>query len=93
MIVSLPRRETDLDIEAVDSRFIVHDRKHDYVHILDARALDVLQQCDGTHSCNDIAKTLSYRTQEPYDRVASEVAHLVCAFADLALVESAATTA
>lgn len=90
MVLSLPRRETDLDIERADSRYIVHDRKHDYVHILDQRAVDVLQQCDGTHSCNEIAKTLSYRTRESYDRVASEVAHLVAAFADLALVESAA---
>lgn len=90
MVLSLPRRETDLDIEQTDSRYIVHDRKHDYVHVLDQRALDVLEQCDGTHSCNEIAKTLSYRTREPYDRVASEVAHLVAAFADLALVESAA---
>ena len=90
MVLSLPRRETELDIERADSRYIVHDRKHDYVHILDQRAVDVLQQCDGTHSCNEIAKTLSYRTRESYDRVASEVAHLVAAFADLALVESAA---
>ena len=93
MLLSLPRRETDLDIERTDSRYIVHDRKHDYVHILDQRAVDVLQQCDGTHSCNEIAKTLSYRTRDSYDRVASEVAHLVAAFADLALVESAADNA
>ena len=90
MVLSLPRRETDLEIEQVDSRFIVHDRKHDYVHILDRRAIDVLQECDGTHSCNEIAKAVSYRTREPYDNVASDVAHLVAAFADLALVESAA---
>jgi hypothetical protein len=92
MVLSLPRREMDLDIQRDDSRFIVHDRKHDYVHIMDERAVAVLEQCDGAHSCNDIAKTLSYRTQEPYDRVASEVAHLVAAFADLALIESAAIT-
>lgn len=90
MVLSLPRRETDLEIEQVDSRFIVHDRKHDYVHILDRRAIDVLQECDGTHSCNEIAKAVSCRTREPYDSVASDVAHLVAAFADLALVESAA---
>ncbi|HKU69122.1 MAG TPA: hypothetical protein VJP85_15225 [Candidatus Baltobacteraceae bacterium] len=91
MVLSLPRRETDLQIEQSDSRYIVHDRKHDYVHILDRRALEVLQECDGTHSCNDIAKTLSYRTHDSYDQVASEVAHLVAAFSDLALIESAAT--
>ena len=91
MVLSLPRRETDLEIEQVDSRFIVHDRKHDYVHILDRRAIDVLQECDGTHSCNEIAKAVSYRTREPYDSVASDVAHLVAAFADLALVESGST--
>jgi hypothetical protein len=91
MVLSLPRRETELEIERVDSRFIVHDRKHDYVHILDERALAVLEQCDGTHSCNDIARSLSYRTRESYDKVASEVAHLVAEFADLALIESAAT--
>jgi hypothetical protein len=90
MLFPLPRRETDLVIERADTRFIVHDRKHDYVHILDARAVAVLEQCDGTHSCNEIAKTLSYRTHEPYESAASEVAHLVAAFADLALIESAA---
>ncbi|HLI96723.1 MAG TPA: hypothetical protein VKT72_11645 [Candidatus Baltobacteraceae bacterium] len=89
MIVSLPRREADLDIEHTDSRIIVHDRKRDYVHVMDQRALAVLQECDGTHSCNQIARELSYRRQEPYDNVAREVAHLVAAFADLALVESA----
>ncbi len=91
MVITLPRRETDLDIERDDSRIIVHDRKHDYVHILDERALTVLQHCDGTQSCNEIARSLSYRNREPYDQVACEVAHLVAAFADLALVESAAT--
>jgi hypothetical protein len=90
MVVSLPRRETDLDIERCDYRVIVHDRKHDYVHVLDERALAVLEECDGTHSCNDIARALSCRTCEPYDEAAREVAHLVAAFADLALVESAA---
>jgi hypothetical protein len=82
----MPRRADDLDIERADSRFIVHDRKHDYVHILDDRALAVLQQCDGAHSCNEIAKSLSYGMREPYDRIASEVAHLVAEFADLALI-------
>ncbi len=91
MLFTLPRREKDLEIERTDSRFIVHDRKHDYVHILDERAGAVLEQCDGTRSCTDIAKTLSYRNHESYDQIASEVAHLVAAFADLALVESAAT--
>lgn len=90
MVFSLPRRETDLDIERADSRYIVHDRKHDYVHILDERAVEVLEECDGTHSCEDIAKAVSTRAQEPYDDVAAQVAHLVGAFADLALVESAA---
>lgn len=91
MVLSLPRRKLDLDIERTDSRIIVHDRKHDYVHVMDERALAVLQQCDGTHSCNEIARSLSYRTHEPYDEVAREVAHLVSAFADLALIESAAS--
>jgi hypothetical protein len=91
MVLSLPRRQTDLQIERQpDSRYIVHDRTHDYVHILDQRALEVLQECDGTHTCNEIAKSVSHRTQESYDQVASEVAHLVAAFADLALIESAA---
>lgn len=92
MLLSLPRRRTDLDIQQADSRFIVHDRKHDYVHVVDERALAVLEHCDGAHSCNEIAKSLSYRTREPYDQVAGDVAHLVAAFADLALVESAGAT-
>jgi hypothetical protein len=89
MVISLPRRETDLDIQRSDSRVIVHDRKHDYVHVMDERALAVLQECDGKRSCNEIARRLSYRAREPYEQVAREVAHLVAAFADLALVESA----
>ena len=91
MLLSLPRRNTDLTIEHSDAHVIVHDRAHDYVHILDERALAVLQQCDGAHSCKDIARTISYRTREPYEQVAGQVAHLVSAFADMALVESAAT--
>jgi hypothetical protein len=91
MVVSLPRRNADLTIERSDSRIIVHDHAHDYVHILDERALAVLQECDGVHSCNDIARTVSYRTREPYEQIAGQVAHLVAAFADMALVESAAS--
>jgi hypothetical protein len=90
MVLSLPRREADLDIEQAGSQVIVHDRKHDYVHILNERAFAVLQACDGAHSCNDIARELSYRTREPYEGIAGEVVHLVGEFADLALVESAA---
>lgn len=92
MVLSLPRRQSDLDIERTDTHFVVHDRKHDYVHMLDERALAVLESCDGVHTCNDIARALSYRNRESYDNVAREVAHLVATFADLALVESAATT-
>jgi hypothetical protein len=80
MLIPLPRRETELDIEGCDSRIVVHDRKHDYVHVLNERALAVLQACDGKRSCNEIARTLSYP--------AGEIAHLVTAFADLALVKS-----
>lgn len=89
MLLSLPLRESNLDIERSDSRVIVHDREHDYVHVMDERALAVLQACDGTHTCNDIARSISYRNRESYDRVSREVAHLVAAFADLALVQSA----
>ena len=93
MVLPLPRRERELEIEASGSQYIVHDRKHDYVHVLNKLALDVLEQCDGLHTYDQIAKTLCSRSHEPYERVASEVAHLVAAFADLALVESAAVTA
>jgi hypothetical protein len=91
MVLSLPRRQADLDIEQMGPQVIVHDRKHDYVHVIDEREFSVLQACDGTHSCNDIARALSYRTRESYDSVAAQVAHIVAEFADLALVESAAT--
>lgn len=93
MVLSLPRRNSDLTIERSDEHAIVHDRSHDYVHILDERALAVLQECDGAHSCNDIARTISYRSREPYEQIAGQVAHLVAAFADLALVESAGNDA
>ncbi|HEY9179702.1 MAG TPA: hypothetical protein VIO32_03220 [Candidatus Baltobacteraceae bacterium] len=91
MLLSLPRREPNLDIDRTDSRVIVHDRTHDYVHIMDERALAVLEQCDGAHTYHDITRAVSSNTHEPYEQVAGEVAHLVAAFADLALVESAAS--
>jgi hypothetical protein len=93
MVLPLPKRHPDLDIEATEHNVIVHDRKHDYVHILDPRAADVLEQCDGTRTCEQIARNVSQALHAPYDSVAGEVAHLVAAFADLALIESASTRA
>ena len=93
MVLPLPRRHGGLEIETMPGNVIVHDRKHDYVHILNARAADVLEQCDGTRTCDQIAKNVSQTLHAPYDRVAGEIAHLVAAFADLALIESASTHA
>jgi hypothetical protein len=92
MLLAHPRRRTDLDIQLADSRYVIHDRVRDYVHVLEPRAAHVLARCDGTHTCDEIAGDLARHTHEPYDDVAREVAHLVCAFADLALLEAAAST-
>jgi hypothetical protein len=89
MVLSLPKRHRNLDIEKTAHNVIVHDRTRDYVHILNGRAACVLEQCDGTRTCEQITANLSRELQAPYDRVAGEVAHLVAAFADLALIESA----
>jgi hypothetical protein len=70
---------------------LVVDPNRDYVHVLNERAATVLEQCDGTHTCDQIARIVSEQTHSPYDRVAQEVAHLVAAFADLALIESGKT--
>jgi hypothetical protein len=91
MVLSLPKRHTDLDIEKTAHNVIVHDRSRDYVHILNVRAGGVLEQCDGTRTCEQIATDLARDLHAPYDRVAGEVAHLVATFADLALIESAST--
>jgi hypothetical protein len=91
MVLPLPKRHANLEIEAAEHTVIVHDRKHDYVHILDARAADVLEQCDGTRTCEQIARNIAQTSHAPYDNVAGEVAHLVAVFADLALIESAST--
>jgi hypothetical protein len=93
MVLSLPKRHPDLAIEKTAHHVIIHDRRRDYVHTLNARAATVLDRCDGTRTCDEIAKNLSHEMQAPYDRVAGEVAHLVAAFADLALIESASEPA
>jgi hypothetical protein len=90
MVLSLPQRHANLELEKTAHNVIVVDRDRDYVHILNDRAATVLEQCDGTHTCDQIAQIVSERTHVPYDRVAAEVAHLVASFADLALIESAA---
>ncbi len=92
MLLSLPKRNANLEIKKTAHSVIVHDRKRDYVHTLNEHASVVLDQCDGTHTCEQIAHIVSEQTRAPYDRVASEVAHLVATFADLALIESAALT-
>jgi hypothetical protein len=88
MVHPLPHRLPNLEIEKTAHKVIVHDRDRDYVHILNESAASVLEQCDGTRTCNQIVQIVSLQSRAPYDRVAGEVAHLVAAFADLALIES-----
>lgn len=87
MVFSLPKRHRNLEIEKNAHNVIVVDRSHDYVHILSERAATVLEQCDGSQTCDQIARTVSEKTRTPYDSVVLEVAHLVSSFADLALLE------
>jgi len=89
MVVSLPQKHASLLLEKTAHSVIVTDTAKDYVHVLNARAASILEECDGMHTCDQIAHIVSERTHVPYERVAAEVAHLVAAFADLALVESA----
>jgi hypothetical protein len=88
MLLSLPRRHRNLDIEKTAHSVIVTDRNRDYVHVMNQRAATVLEQCDGTHTCEEIARIVASKTRAPYDRVAQEVAYLVASFADLALIEA-----
>lgn len=88
MVFSLPARHQNLEIEKTAHNVIVVDRERDYVHVLNERAASVLEQCDGSHTCDEIARIVSEKTRAPYDRVAQEVAHLVASFADLALIEA-----
>lgn len=87
MVFSRPQRAAHLEIEKTAHNVIVTDRDRDYVHVLNDRAATVLQECDGAHTCDEIAQIVSERTHVPYDRIAGEVAHLVASFADLALLE------
>ncbi len=89
MVFTLPQRSANLEIEKTAHSVIVTDKDRDYVHILNDRAASVLEECDGSHTCDEIAQIVSEKTRVPYDRVAAEVAHLVSSFADLALIESA----
>jgi Coenzyme PQQ synthesis protein D (PqqD) len=88
MLFPLPTRHRNLEIERTAHDVIVVDRERDYVHVMNERTAAVLEQCDGLHTCEQIARIVSERTRAPYDRVAQEVAHLVASFADLALIES-----
>jgi hypothetical protein len=88
MLLSLPRRHANLEIEKTAHNVIVTDRERDYVHVMNERAATVLEQCDGTHTCEEIAQIVSAKTRAPYERVAQEVAYLVASFADLALIEA-----
>jgi hypothetical protein len=89
MIVSLPKRNAGLRIDKTAGSVIVEDGRRDYVHVLSERAGLVLERCDGTHTCDQIAHTVAEELQVPIDQVAGEIAHLVSTFADLALIESA----
>lgn len=88
MLFPLPTRHRNIEIERTAHNVIVVDRERDYVHVMNDRAATVLEQCDGSHTCDQIARIVSQRSRAPYDRVAQEVAHLVASFADLALIES-----
>lgn len=90
MVIALPRRRANIDIEKTAQATIVHDRTRDYVHLLNERTCAVLEACNGTRTCEDITRIVSRTCDASYDSVASEVAHVVAELADLALIESAA---
>jgi dihydroneopterin aldolase len=88
MVFSLPTRHAKLEIERTAHNVIVVDPERDYVHVMSGRAATVLEACDGTRTCDQIARIVSEQTRAPYESVAQEVAHLVASFADLALIEA-----
>lgn len=88
MVFSLPTRHANLEIERTPHNVIVVDPERDYVHVMSGHAATILEACDGTRTCDQIARAVAEQTRAPYDRVAQEVAHLVASFADLALIEA-----
>ena len=65
-IEGLEVRRTGLDV-------IVHDPKHEKIHILNRSAGDLLALCDGEHDPAQIAASLRAGTDAPPERVLGDV--------------------
>lgn len=90
MLPMFPLCRPSVRFEQIGDEVIVHDEARDYVHVFGSRARQVLNLCDGLHSCDEIVESLRVGTGQTYADAAGEVAHIVGTFADLALVVSTA---
>lgn len=65
---------------------IVHDTVHEKLHVLNGTAARILTMCDGTRSCEDIARQISGDAGAPYEVVLRDVRMIVEQFSQLELL-------
>jgi precorrin-6B methylase 1 len=62
-----------LEVRRTGSDVILHDPKHEKIHILNRSAGDLLALCDGEHDPQQIAASLRAGTDAAHERVLGDV--------------------
>ncbi len=82
------RRRASLEIQYVGEEVLVNDPDRAKVHVLNGTAGDVLELCDGTHSCADIARVLAAATGVDAAAIEPDIVAIVATFAEYGFFES-----
>ena len=81
-----PRAIEQLEIRLIGGEWLVHDLTNGKVHVLNGTAAKILKLCDGSRSCEDIAKLISDETHAELKQVADDVEAIIRRYSELGLV-------
>jgi hypothetical protein len=82
-----PRCVPWIETHATGTDLLVHDTRRGKVHVLNATAGTVLSLCDGDHSVDAIVEALAEAGSVEKNIVGPDVARVLEAFRELALLE------
>lgn len=84
---TLRHRKIDgIQMRVAGRETIVHDTVHEKLHVLNGTAARILSMCDGTRSCEDIAREISAQAGAPYEVVLRDVRMVIEQFSQLELL-------
>ncbi|MGP6157300.1 MAG: PqqD family protein [Vulcanimicrobiaceae bacterium] len=83
-----PTKSGNLEVRKVGDEVLVHDPAHGKVHVLNATAGTILEQCDGSRTADEIARSIAEATGADIAIVSNDVAGILKEFTGLQLLVS-----